>query len=447
MRRTAGTFVTAVFFLAAALPPLRGQATFSSGWDFKVHRYQLANGLRVVLSEDDTLPLVSVVVAYGAGTIREQRGQIGLAFLLENLMFQGSGNVSPLQHLGFIQKIGGELNATTTLDKAVFYQTLPSNQLALALWLESDRMKSLAFTALSIEKTKEDLLEAHRRRLATQPYLESYSVFETYLYPDFPYGHPLIGTGEDLKNLTPADVESFYRSYYVPGSAVLSIVGDIHVARAKELIARYFESIAPGPAAVPPPPPPSFAQTRESVQTIKDTLLPTPGFHLGYRFTPVQTGDRHALRILEYLLLRGRTSRLSSRILRKDLTAYYFTGGLEERLGLTALRIFALNNNDVMADRSLRAILSEIDRLKTGMVSDDELDKAKRLFKMDYLRRLGSGLDRALTLAEAAFDNVPTDDLSAELEKHMRVTAQGLNSLVSRVFIPRNQVLLNIRNR
>lgn len=446
MRNAAGMFATAVFLLAAALPPLLGQEVFSSGWTFPVHRYRLANGLRVVLSEDASLPLVSVAVVYGAGTIREQRGKIGLAYLLENLMFQGSANVSPLQHLSFILRVGGELNATTTLDKSVFYETLPSNQLALALWLESDRMRSLAFTPSSIERTKEDLLDAHRRRLAMEPYLESYSIFEAYLYPDFPYGHPLLGPEEDLKNLTIDDVSAFSARYYGPGNAVLSIVGDIQVGRAHELVARYFESLPPG-QPVPPPPPPSFEQSREDLHVFKETLLPTPGFHLGYRFLPSQTGDRETLKILEYLLLRGSTSRLSSRILRKDLTAYSFNGGLEQRLGVSALRMFALTNNEVMSDRAQRAIMSEIDRLKTGLVGDDELDKAKRLFKMDYLRRLGNGLERALFLADAAFDEVPTSDLSTELDRHMRVTAQGLNGLVSRVFMPRNQVLLNIRNR
>jgi zinc protease len=438
--------VTVALLLAAGPSALRPQETFSSGWKFAVHQYRLNNGLRVILSENDTLPLVSVVVAYGAGSIWEQRGQIGLAYLVENLMFQGSENVGPLQHLSFIQKIGGELNANTTLDKALYYQTLPSNQLALALWLESDRMKSLAFTPLSIEKTKEDLLEAYRRRLATEPYLESYSVFDTFLYPDFSYGHPLIGTGEDLKNLTGADVRAFSAGYYVPNNAVLSIVGNIQIARTKELVSRYFDSIPPG-NPVPTPSLPRFEQDKEVVQTLKESLLPTPGFHLGYRFYPLQTGDRYTLKILEYLLFHGKTSRLFTRIMKKDLTAYYLNGGLEERRGLPALKIFALNNNEVMAERCQRAILSEFDKLKLGLVSDGELDKAKHLFKMDYLRRLSTGLDRALFLAEAAFDNIPAETLSSELDKHMRVSAQSLNSLMTRFFIPRNQVVLNIRNR
>jgi zinc protease len=444
--KNAARILLATVLIAAAPPRLRPQEAFSSGWNFTVHQYRLNNGLRVVLSEDSRLPLVSVVVAYGAGTIWEQRGQIGLAYLMENLMFQGSENVSPLQHLNFIQKIGGELNANTTLDKALFYETLPSNQVALALWLESDRMRSLSINRQALERTKMDLIETHRRRLASDPYLESYSVFDAYLYPDFPYGHPLVGTAEELRNLTEADVRAFAASYYVPSNAVLTIVGDIQIARAKELIARYFDSIPPG-NIVPTPPLPRFEQHGEVVKTLKETLLPTPGFHLGYRFYPLQTGDKYTLKILEYLLIRGKTSRLYSRIMKKDLTAYSLTVGLEERRGLPALKIFALNNNEVMAERCQRAILSEFDKLKVGLVSDDELETAKNLIKMDYLRRLSRGLDRAIFLTEAAFDNMPTSALSSELDKYMRVNAQSLNGLMPRFFVPQNKVVLNIRNK
>ena len=446
MKKAIGILATALFLLGAGSAPLRSQEIFSSGWKFSVTQYRLKNGLRVVLSEDETLPLVSVVVAYGAGSIREETGQIGLAYLMENLMFQGSENVSPLQHLNFIQKIGGELNANTTLDKAIFYETLPSNQLALALWLESDRMKSLVTTPATIEKTKGGLLEAYRRGLATEPYVESYAVFDTFLYPDFPYGHPLIAVGGELNNLTETDVKDFHARYYVPTNAVLTIVGNIQVARAKDLVSRYFDSIPPG-NAVPIPPLPRFEQDREVLHTLKNVLLPTPGFHLGYRFYPLQTGDRYNLKILDYVLLRGKTSRLYTRIMKKDLTAYYLSGGLEERRGLPAFKIFALSTNDVVAERCQKAILSEFDKLKVALISEDELDKAKCFFKMDYLRRLSTPLDRALFLADAAFDNIPIPSLSAELDQYMKVSAQSLNSLMVRLFIPSNMVVLDIRNR
>jgi predicted Zn-dependent peptidase len=440
---TTSLLIAALFFVFGP-PYARPQQAAPRGWQFPVEEYRLRNGLRVVLSEDGTFPLVSVAVVYGAGSIREERGQIGLALLMENLMFQGSENVSPLQHMNFVQRTGGILNADTTLDKAAYYQTLPSNQLALALWLESDRMKTLQITPGEIERKKAELVDEHRRRLATEPYMESYAVFDRYLYPDFAYGHPLIDTGEDLKNLTEAEVKTFYASYYVPGNAVLSIVGDIQIARTKELVARYFDSVPAG-NPVPSPPLPQFDQKREVVQTLKDMLFPTPGFHLGYRLTPLQTGDIYTLRILEYLLFRGRTSRVSTRIMKKDLTAYYMNVELEVRPCGPALKIFALNNNEVMAERCQKAVVSEIDKLKVSLVSEDELDKAKNLFKLDYLRRLATRLDRALYLAEAAFEGVPAQALASQLEQHMRVNAQSMNGLVNRLFVPQNKVVLNVR--
>jgi zinc protease len=437
---------TAAVLLGALAAAAGAQESVIPGWRVPVEQYRLRNGLRVILSEDDSLPLVSVVVAYGAGSIRERPGQIGLAYLMENMMFQGSENVSPLQHINFVQQAGGELNANTTLDKALFYETLPSNQLSLALWLESDRMKSLILTPAGIEKMQEELLYEHRRRQAAEPYLESYSVFDTLLYPDFPYGHPLVDSAESLSELLPEEVMEFRARYYVPNNAVLAIVGHIQPARTKELVSRYFDSIPPG-NDVPTPPLPHFEQGREVVRTLKESLVPYPGFHVGYRFYPLQTGDTYSLRILEYLLLRGRTSRLYTRIMKKDLTAQSMNGSLEDRHGVLALRIFATNNNDVMAERCLRALLSEIDKLKVNLASEEEVDKAKNLFRLDYLRRLSTRLDRALFLVEAAFDNVPFSSLSTDLDKYMRVNPQTLNSLMSRFFIPQNRVILDLGTR
>jgi len=446
MRKTITFLLTAILLLPAALLSARPQEVDPSGWRFAVEEYRLNNGLRVILSADETLPLVSVVVAYGAGSIREKQGQVGLAYLMENLMFQGSENIGPLQHLNYIQRSGGIVNAETTLDKALYYQTLPSNELALALWLESDRMRSLQITARSLEKRRAELLAEHRRRLATEPYLESYAVFDASLYPDFPYGHPLIGSGGDLESLTEADIKAFYAGYYIPNNAVLAIVGDIQIARTKDLVARYFEAIPPG-SAVPPPPQPNFEQRQEVVKTMEDFSLPSPGFHLGYRLFPLQTGDAYTMKILEYLLFRGRTSRLYTRIMKKDLTAYDFYGGLEERRGVMALKAFALNTTGVMAEHCQKALLSEFEKLKVGIVSEEELNKARRLFKLDYLRRLSTGRDRAFFIADAAFSDIPLQSIPAELEKYMKVSSQSLNMLVNRLFVPANKVVLNIRIR
>ncbi len=446
MRKAFEGVFAAVIFVGAFTAAMAPQAGVPSGWRFEVESYTLRNGLRVVLSRDPSLPTVSVVVAYGAGSIREQPGQVGLAYLMENMMFQGSENVSPLQHINYIQKIGGELNANTTLDKALFYETLPSNQLGLALWLESDRMKSLLLTPASVQKSQEELFTEYQSRLAAEPYLESYSAFDTLLYPDFPYGHPLIDGSEALAGLTPAAVEAFHAQYYVPNNAVLAIAGNIQAARAKELVAKYFESIPPGPD-VPVPPVPHFGQRQAVVETVKAVAAPYAGFHLGYRFYPLQTRDAYSLRVMEYVLVRGQTSRLYSRIMRRDLTAQYMTGSLEDRHGVLALKIFVLAVNDVLAERSLKSLISEIEKLKVNLVSEDEIKKAKDFFKMDYYERMSNTLDRALYLVDAAFSDVPLDALSSELGKYMRVTPQNLYSLANRFFNPQNMVILNLGTR
>jgi predicted Zn-dependent peptidase len=180
---------------------------------------------------------------------------------------------------------------------------------------------------------------------------------------------------------------------------------------------------------------------------MRDPLLPSPGFHLGYRLYPPQTGDAYTLKILEYVFFRGRTSRLYTRIMKKDLTAYYFWGGLEDRRGVPALKIFALNTTDVLAERCQKALLSEFEKLKVGLISEDELNKARRLFKLDYLQRLSTGLDRALFLADAAHADIPLQALASELDKFMKVSSQSLNLLANRLFIPGNRVILNIRTR
>ncbi|HUT07485.1 MAG TPA: pitrilysin family protein [Candidatus Latescibacteria bacterium] len=430
-------------FFAVSFPAATAQemAPNTLGFEFQEHR--LRNGLRVILSVDGRLPLVTVAVAYGAGTIREQPGQEGLAYLLENLMFQGSENVGPLQHIGFVQKVGGDLNATTTPDRALFYQTLPSNYLALALWLESDRMKSLAITPAAIEKTRADLLKEHQDRLASDPYFESFALFDSLLYPDFPYGHPLIGAGMEMRGLTESDVLTFHRTYYVPDNAVLCIVGNIDIARTRELVARYFDSIPPG-MNIPAPPLPVFKKENDAVVRFAGIRAAGAGFHMGFRFYPLQAGDVYSLRILEYLLLKGETSRLRNRLLRRDLTARYLSGALEERLSVSTLKVFCLNTNAVMAERSQKAILSEIDKLRTNPVSQDELNKAKRRFKMDYLNRLSTRLGRALFLVDAALAGTGLASLEEELDNYLRVSPPALTAFVNKYFTPQNRVVVEI---
>jgi predicted Zn-dependent peptidase len=440
MNRTARALIILASVVLPTLQTAGAQdAASSESLPFAFQEYRLRNGLRVILSEDARLPLVTVAVGYGAGTLREKPGQEGLAYLLENLMFQGSDNVSPLQHVSFVQKVGGELNATTAPDKALFYETLPSNQLALALWLESDRMKSLVITPAAVERTRFDLIKEHLERVAADPYLETFSEFDSILFPDPLYGHPLIGAG--MANLVEAEILEFHRTYYVPNNAVLCIVGNIDAARTRELVARYFDSIPPG-LDIPFPPRPVFR--RESDAVVRKVRIPSEsaGFHMGFRFFPLQAGDAECLRILEYLLLEGETSRLRARLLRRDLTARYLTGGVDERPSIATLKLFCFATNAVMIARSEKSILAEIDKLKANAVSQDELSKARRRFKMDYFDRLSTNLGKARFFVDAVFAGKRLDGLGGDLGAILSVSPQTLAAFVVKYFTPQNRAVL-----
>ena len=423
-----------------------GQAAVQSRLNLSVEDFELRNGLRVLISVDGRLPLVTVAVGYGAGTIREKPGQVGLAYLLENLMFHGSENVGPLQHLGFIQKVGGDLNATTTIDKALYYQTLPSNYVSLALWLESDRMKSLAITPAAIERTRSEVVGEHRNRLLSDPTLASFMEFDALVFPDFPYGHPLIGSAEDMAALSEADIAAFHRAYYIPNNAVLAIVGDIDPARTREQVVRYFDSIPPGPE-VPEPPRPEFK--RESEAVVRRTNVPEAGsgFHMGFRFYPIQPAELNTLRILEVLLFEGETARLRNRLLRKDRASNQLSVVLDERLWAAGLKIFSLNTNALMVDRAERVILSELEKLRTNAVSRDELDMAKSRYKLGYLDRLSTLRGKALYLIDAAFAGKDMAALGRDLEETQAIEPPTLLAFISKYFTPQNRVVLEFGPR
>jgi zinc protease len=391
---------------------------------FPVTHYTLDNGLHVILSEDYSLPLVSVVVSYNVGSIHEQEGKSGLAYLLENLMFQGSQNVGRMQHINYIQKSGGDLNATTSTDKTTFYQTVPSNQLALVLWLESDRMQSLSIDASRVENAKAELIQEIQNRKISDPYLESSFLLDTLIYHDFAYSHPVIGKEEDLREMSVEDAKSFRRTYYAPNNAVLSISGNINKSNTQRLIQKYFASIPRGNE------PPDIAledpsEIRNITQSVRSSLAPSPAFHI------------------EYILLRGQSSRLHKRLIKKDRTALYLSGGIEKKNDRAVFKIFVIANNEIMKDLSLRSVFSEISKLKSGFIYDKEIEKSKNMFVRDYIKQYTSSLDRAVFLAETLLKRGTLDGFGDELERYLSVTRFEIIHTMNKYFTS-NNVIINI---
>ena len=406
-----------------------------------MYQFTLKNGLHVILSEDDTLPLVSVVVAYNVGSINEEPGKAGLACLLENLMFYGSKNVNRMQHIIHINKIGGILNATTTEESTIFHQTVPSNQLALVLWLESDRMSFLEITDSKIERARDSLIEEINHRKNTDPYLDSLYAFDQLLFGDFAYSHPVIGTENDLRNITLKDVIEFYSTYYTPNNAVLCIVGNIDSSSAEKLVRKYFESLPKGNRALPTTQPEEFKK-KSAAESLREPLAPIPGFYLGYKLPSPLLKDYYPLAMIEYILIRGKSSRLQNRLYKRERIAFSFHGGLEKWRRFAAFKLFVMGNNDVMVEMSLKAVYSEINKLRTVRVPDKELTKAKNMFKANYVSLYSTTLDRALFLAESFLSRGSLDHLPSELDKYLKVTSGEIIGVMNRYFVPENRILL-----
>ncbi len=410
---------------------------------FPITQFELKNGLQVILAEDYSLPLVSVVVGYNVGSINESPGKTGLAYLLQKMMFQGSENVGRMQHIKLIDNIGGILNATTTEDKTIFYQTVPSNQLARVLWLESDRMNSLDVNSLNIEQVKEALIEENRNRKEANPYFESLLAFDNLLYPDPAFSHPIIGYEADIRELTAEDIKNFYKTFYTPNNAVLSIAGNIDKRKTEREIRKYFETIPRG-NNISPLPESDPLEKKEMVKTFEDSMATSPAFYLGYAVASPSSADFYPLTILEYILLRGKTSRLYKRLIERERIGFNLIGGLEKRKNLARFKIFIVSNNWMMVERCQKALFSELNKVRITPISEEEILKSKNLFKMDYLRQFETSLGKALSLAETFLEKKRVDDPGDELEKYLAVTPYIIMRTAKRYFTEES-IILNVK--
>lgn len=412
---------------------------------FEVTTFQLENGLQVILAEDYSLPLVSVVLAYNVGSINEPPKRTGMAYMLENLMFQGSRNIGAMQHIHFISKIGGVLNAITTEDRTIFFQTVPASQLALVLWLESDRMISLDIHPSKVKRTRDSLIEELKQKKLDDPYFESSILLDQLLYPNIAYSHPVLGSESDLREITTEDVQDFYTKYYIPNNAVLCITGNFEKRKAIQLVRKYFSTIRPG-KPIPFFPEEEHFISEEMIRNVEDYLAPSPGFYLGYRISSPDSPDSYTLAIIEYILLHGKSSRLQKRMIYEDRIASHLSGGIELKKNLATFKIFVKNNTETLRDRSQKSIFHEVDKLKSGFISEDELNKAKNMFKRDYLDQFSTLADRGILLVEFHLSRKNNTNFLEELKKYLAVTPTDIIGIVNRHFT-KDRVVLNIKTK
>src|SRR5260221_6082486 len=258
---------------------------------------KLANGLRVITVEDHNAPVIAVAVTYNVGSRNEREGRTGFAHLFEHMMFQGSENVGKSEHFMLIQNNGGTMNGTTYEDRTNYFEALPSNQLELALYLESDRMRSLAVNQENLDNQRNVVQEERRIGLDNAPYGKSGEIQQQLMYDNFAYKHDTIGSMADLNAASVADVQAFFKMYYAPNNAVLTLVGDFKSADALATIKKYFENI-PRQADPPPVDMTEPEQKAERRTSIDDLLARATRVSIAYKSLPGNTADFYALQVL-----------------------------------------------------------------------------------------------------------------------------------------------------
>src|ERR1700704_4594839 len=280
------------FFSATLLVALAGTALAQAGRSVHVDlkETRLANGLRVITVEDHNTPVIAVNVTYNVGSRNEREGRTGFAHLFEHMMFQGSENVGKSEHFMLIQNNGGTMNGTTNEDRTNYFEALPANQLEMALYLESDRMRSLEVNQTNLDNQRNVVQEERRIGLDNAAYGKSGEIQQELMYDNFAYKHDTIGSMDDLNAASVADAQAFFKMYYAPNNAVLTVVGDFKTADALATVKKYFEAIArqPDPPAVDMTEPEQKAERRTSVD---DVLARLPRVAVVYKTVPGNTAD------------------------------------------------------------------------------------------------------------------------------------------------------------
>jgi zinc protease len=408
-----------------------------------IEQFALANGLRVVFSEDHSVPVVSVAVYYDVGSRNEREGRTGFAHLFEHMMFQGSENVPKAGHFQYIFNNGGTMNGTTSSERTNYFETLPANQLPLALWLESDRMRSLKVTQENLDNQRDAVKEEKRLNYDNRPYSNAFLRLNELIYRNPRNAHSTIGSMEDLDDATIDDVREFFRIYYAPNNAVLAVCGDFDSQEARALIEKYFASIPAQPA----PAPVDVSETEEVSargETYPDPFAQLPAIMIGWKVPARRTEDYYSLSLASDLLLDGDSSRLYQRLVKGEELVVAIQGGVGERRGPSTVYVFAIPKPGRTTQEIRATIQEEVKRLADEGPTPEEMEKLRNTLLNDAVRSRQSTLYRAQRLAEYALYDGDPNLFNTELESYLVVTPEEIRRAVGRYLLTDNLSIMEV---
>jgi predicted Zn-dependent peptidase len=401
----------------------------------------LENGLRVIISEDHYAPVYGIAVSYKVGSRDERQGRTGFAHLFEHMMFKGSENVGAGEHFYLVFTKGGSMNGTTNNDRTVYFEVMPKNQLDLGLFLEADRMRSLAITKENLENQRQAVKEERRLGVDNQPYGQAYEKMDELVYDNFAYHHSVIGSMADLDAASVEDVQQFFKTYYAPNNAVLALAGDLDTKDTLARVRKYFNGIprqaAPKPVDLTEP-----EKKEERRATLDDKLARVARVEIAYRMPDTTDPDGRALSVVTSILGGGDSSRLYQTLVKEKEVASQVFCGLDSRAGPSKFEIIAMVRPGKTAEEVISLISEEVAKLNTDPVTEKELQRSRSGIRRSMASSRESVLNTAITLADdAALYNDP-NRINTQNEKRLAVTAADIQKAAKTHLRTANRVVV-----
>ena len=429
--------------IALCVPMTANNVSFAQPM-VKFEQYRLDNGLTVILHEDHSAPVTVAVVVYHVGSKNEKPGRTGFAHLFEHMMFQGSRHVGDDQHFKLLQEVGANVNGSTNTDRTNYFEVLPSNNLELALYLEADRMGFLvpAMTQEKLDNQRDVVKNERRQNVDNQPYGTSFEKIARALYPEgHPYSWPVIGYMEDLTAASLQDVMEFFRIYYAPNNATLSIAGDFQPAQVKEWVEKYFGAIPRGTEIVRPEAAP-FSLTEEKRMVFEDKVQ-LPRLYLTWPSPRMNTREDAVLDVLTDILSSGKNSRLYKTLvydgqIAQSVSAYQYGQEIAGQLGIEVTAKPGKNLTEMES-----AVNAEMEKLLKEGVTEKEIETSLNNKEADVVNSRATVLGKANGLATYNALTGDANDLNRELERYEGITPQEVLAVAKKYFTG-NKVVLSM---
>lgn len=408
----------------------------------KFEEYKLDNGLHVILHKDNTTPVVTTGVMYHVGAKDEVKGRTGFAHFFEHLLFEGTKNIKRGDWFKIVSANGGSNNANTTSDRTYYYETFPSNNVQLGLWMESERMRHAVINQIGVDTQRDVVKEEKRSRMDNKPYGNFFTALQTNLFEKHPYSGTVIGTMEDLSAAKLPEFLDFYKKYYVPNNATLVVAGDIDVPKVKQWINEYYGDIPKGKLYAKDYPMDSPI-TQEKEVNYYDKNIQIPAYLYAYRTPAERDRDSYALEMLGKYLSNGKSSVLYKKIVDKEKKALQI-GAFNipfEQAGIFA--VLAIPMGDTPMTYFKNEIDTEIKKIQTQPISNEDFQKLQNQMENQYVNSNSTVEGIASSLATAHVLLGDTDMINKEIEIYRSITKEDLMNVAKKYLNPNQRVIIN----